>query len=162
MNYSVGQVLYTIIKEKQIVIPVRVVEQIIKKNLDGEETSYKVLSPNKKSQKVSLEKLENVYQDLDDVNKFLLEKSKETIDKMVEDAMTLEIEFFEEKEKEKEKEEIDACINESTNSIIESDQIKVDLGNGQVANLINSSNVLDKEMLDNTDMDEDIDESVTS
>ena len=158
MNYSVGQVLYTIIKEKQIVIPVRVVEQIIKKNLDGEETSYKVLLPNKKSQKVSLEKLENVYQDLDDVNRFLLEKSKETIDKMVEDAMTLEIEFFEEKEKE----EIDACINESTNSIIESDQIKVDLGNGQVANLINSSNVLGKEMLDNTDMDEDIDESVTS
>lgn len=158
MNYSVGQVLYTIIKEKQIVIPVRVVEQIIKKNLDGEETSYKVLLPNKKSQKVNLEKLENVYQDLDDVNKFLLEKSKETIDKMVEDAMTLEIEFFEEKEKE----EIDACINESTNSIIESNQIKVDLGNGQVANLINSSNVLDKEMLDNTDMDKDIDESVTS
>ena len=158
MNYSVGQVLYTIIKEKQIVIPVRVVEQIIKKNLDGEETSYKVLLPNKKSQKVNLEKLENVYQDLDDVNRFLLEKSKETIDKMVEDAMTLEIEFFEEKEKE----EIDACINESTNSIIESNQIKVDLGNGQVANLINSSNVLDKEMLDNTDMDKDIDESVTS
>lgn len=158
MNYSVGQVLYTIIKEKQIVIPVRVVEQIIKKNLDGEETSYKVSLPNKKNQKVNLEKLENVYQDLDDVNNFLLKKSKETIDKMIEDAMTLEIEFFEEKVEEV----IDACINESTNSIIESDQIKVDLGNGQVANLINNSNVLDKETLGKTDMDEDTDESVTS
>lgn len=158
MNYSVGQVLYTIIKEKQIVIPVRVVEQIIKKNLDGEETSYKVSLPNKKNQKVNLEKLENVYQDLDDVNNFLLKKSKETIDKMIEDAMTLEIEFFEEKVEEV----IDACINESTNSIIESDQIKVDLGNGQVANLINNANVLDKETLGKTDMDEDTDESVTS
>jgi hypothetical protein len=158
MNYNVGQVLYTVVKEKQIVIPVRVVEQIIKKNLEGEETTYKVLLPNKKSQKVNLEKLENVFKDLDDVNNFLLEKSKTTIDKMIEDAMTLEEEFFDEKDKEV----IDTCINESTSNIIKSDQIKVDLGNGQVANLINNSSVLKEKMLEKTDVGKDIDESVTS
>jgi len=158
MSYNVGQVLYTIIKEKQVVIPVRVVEQIIKKNLDGEETSYKVLLPNKKSQKVDLEKLENVFQDLDDVNSYLLKKSKSTIDKMIEDAMILEEDFFEEKVKE----EIDMCISETKNSIINSDQIKVDLGNGQVANLINSTGILGKEVLDKTVEGEDTDESVAS
>jgi len=158
MNYNVGQVLYTVVKEKQIVIPVRVIEQIIKKNLEGEETTYKVLLPNKKSQKVNLEKLENVFKDLDDVNNFLLEKSKTTIDKMIEDAMALEEDFFDEKNKEV----IDACINESTSSIIKSDQIKVDLGNGQVANLINNSSVLKEKMLEKTDVGKDIDESVTS
>lgn len=158
MSYNVGQVLYTIIKKKQVVIPVRVVEQIIKKNLDGEETSYKVLLPNKKSQKVDLEKLENVFQDLDDVNSYLLKKSKSTIDKMIEDAMILEEDFFEEKAKE----EIDMCISETKNSIINSDQIKVDLGNGQVANLINSTGILGKEVLDKTVEGEDTDESVAS
>ena len=41
-NYEVGQIIYTILEEKQLVLPVQVVEQVVVKNLTGEETNYKV------------------------------------------------------------------------------------------------------------------------
>ena len=52
--YEVGQIIYTILEDKRIILPVQIVEQVVIKNLTGEETNYKVLLPNKKSQKVSI------------------------------------------------------------------------------------------------------------
>ena len=62
--YEVGQVLYTIIEDKQIVVPVKVIEQVTVKTLDGEQTNYKLLLPNNKSQKVDMSKFKNVFKDI--------------------------------------------------------------------------------------------------
>ena len=70
MDYKVGQILYTILKDRQIIIPIQVIEQITVKDLESERTNYKVLLPNKKSQKINIEKLENVF--LDYIKQFFL------------------------------------------------------------------------------------------
>ena len=60
----------------------------------------------------------------------LIEKAKNAIDQMLMDAVTLEEKFFFSKEKEDEipNEETQTCNNEI-------DSVKIDLGNGVVANM---------------------------
>ena len=144
MTYNVGQILYTIIKDKQIVIPVQVIEQITVKDLESEKTNYKVLLPNKKNQKIDIEKLDNVFLDLDEVSEYILAKTKESVDKMVEDAINLEDTFFVEKPVKK----VDiACINENNDIKINgNNKLKINLENGQVANIIDNTSTLDESL----------------
>lgn len=135
MEYKVGQVLYTIIKDKQVIIPVKVIEQIITKKLDSEKTEYKVLIPNKKNQKVSLSKFENIFEDLDKINNFLVEKAKKSIEIMLEEAIELEENFFTER---KSNEITFSCKDEKNNTIINS-QNKITLEDGTIANIIDNS-----------------------
>ena len=134
--YNVGQTLYTVLTEKHVVVPVKVVEQVTIKTLDGEKTNYKLLLPNTKQQKVSIDKFTNLHIDINSVKEYLTKNAKSAIDKMIEDAETLRSEFF--------KEEINTCKNELDVDIINQDQnnnvIKVDLENGQKAN-INIDNI---------------------
>ena len=154
MSYEVGQILYTILNDKQIIIPVRVIEQIVIKDLDGETTEYKVLLPNKKNQKVNLEKLQNIFLDLDEVNNFLIERAKKSIDLMIEDAISLEDEYFLIKNNENKK-----YKNEIKNDIIKNDQIKINLDNGQTANIIDNSAILDEKIVNEIKEEKDKDES---
>jgi hypothetical protein len=136
MEYKVGQILYTIIKDRQIVVPVQVVEQITVKDLESEKTNYKVLLP--------IEKLDNVFLDLDEVSEYILTKTKESVDKMVEDAIHLEDTFF----KVNPSKDIDiACINDNNQVKINgNNKLKIDLGNGQVANIIDNTSTLDESL----------------
>ena len=154
MSYEVGQILYTILNDKQIIIPVRVIEQIVIKDLDGETTEYKVLLPNKKNQKVNLEKLQNIFLDLDEVNNFLIERAKKSIDLMIEDAISLEDEYFLIKNNENKK-----CKNEIKNDIIKNDRVKINLDNGQTANIIDNSAILDEKIVNEIKEEKDKDES---
>lgn len=124
--YKVGQVIYTIIVDKQIVMPLQIIEEVTIKNLEGEETQYKVLLPNNKHQKVNIEKLSNVFVDLDDAASFLLENAKNAIDEMILKAVDLEEKFF--VKKEKTLVEKVAC-NEDPN------KVTIELGDGQKANI---------------------------
>lgn len=156
MSYEVGQVLYTVVTNKQIIIPVRVVEQIVIKNLDGEETNYKVLLPNKKNQKIDMSKLENVFLDLDEVNSYLLNKTKSSIDKMIEDAITLEEDYFNSK---KNNEENLTCKKEKSDIKINGKQIKISLEDGQVGNIIDNTNTLTPKIIEDIKEEVDINES---
>ena len=135
--YNVGQTLYTVLTEKQVVVPVKVVEQVIIKTLEGEKTNYKLLLPNVKKQKVSIDKFTNLHEDINSVKEYLTKNAKAAINKMIKDASTLRDEFFEE--------ENNTCKNEIIPPIINQDQnntIKIDLENGQKAN-ININNIND-------------------
>ena len=123
--YSVGQVIYTVLEEKQLVLPVKVIEEVTVKNLEGEKTNYKVLLPNHKNQKISIEKLDKTFDDAQQASDFLIENAKKAIDEMIFSAMNLEEKFF---GVAKAKEEIDACNNDNNS-------VKIDLGDGNVANI---------------------------
>lgn len=131
--YSVGQVLYTVLTDKQIVVPVKIVEQVIVKTLEGEKIDYKLQLPNKKNQKVSIDKFNNLYEDILGVEEYLTNNAKSAIEKMIKDACTLNETFFDTRE------EIDSCKSESNNDIINHDQnpsiVKIELENGQKANI---------------------------
>ena len=55
--YEVGQVLYVLMKKEHTVIPVKVVEKILRKTLEGESISYIVELPTSSQDHVDLEKL---------------------------------------------------------------------------------------------------------
>ena len=127
--YEVGQVLYTILEDKKIVIPVKVVEQVITKTISGENVDYKFQLPNTKEQKVSQEKFLNLYNSLNEAEEYLLNNAKSAIEKMMFDAMSLEEKFFEVKKEVIENNNIDVTCKEDNNSV------KIDLGDGQMANI---------------------------
>ena len=161
MSYEVGQILYTILKDKQAIIPVKIVEQIVIKDLEGEVTNYKVLLPNKKGKKISIDKLDNTFEDLDEVNEFILERAKSSISKMIESAINLEEEFFNIVEEKLNKDSL-KCKNESNNSIIKNNQIKINLDNGQTANIVDNTNILNTSIINGKEKEEINNESTTS
>ena len=124
--YTVGQIIYSILEDKQILIPLQVVEQVITKNLEGEITQYKVLIPNRNKQKIDLDNFNKVFEDLDSASEYLLNNAKKAIDDMVLKAIELEDLNF--KKEEKNKKENLACKNEP-------EKIKIDLGDGLSANI---------------------------
>jgi len=142
--YEVGQVLYTVVESKQIILPVKVIEQVTVKSLEGETTDYKMMLPNRKLQKVDSKKFANLFKDIKEIEDYLLSKAKDAIDQMLLDSITLEDEFFSEKtDKEDEvdftKEDV-TCNNETN-------KVKIDLGDGTVANISaeNIEQLLDQE-----------------
>ncbi len=124
--YEVGQILYTIIENRQKVYPVKVVEQVVKKTLDGEFVEYTVKIPGAKEKNVSLKKFKKIFDDLEEVNSYLTNNAKSAIDRMIESAKTLQDSYF--------KEEVnvlkeDIVIDETCNN--ENNDVIIDLGNGQ-------------------------------
>ena len=76
MSYDVGQVVYLLSKKDSRIFPAKVVEQICRKTLDGEEISYVVQLPDKKSTCVSLESLSvDVFITLDSLQTHLLNEA---------------------------------------------------------------------------------------
>ena len=124
--YEVGQIIYSILEDKQVLIPLQVIEQVTTKNLEGEITQYKVLVPNKNRQKINLDKFNKIFEDLDVASEYLLNNAKSAIDDMVLKALELEDLNFK-KEKQTQVKPV-ACKNEP-------EKIKIDLGDGLSANI---------------------------
>lgn len=126
--HKVGQILYSIIEDKKIIIPVQVIEEVTVKNLEFEKTTYKVKLPNKKNQKVDLDRFDKVFDELDKATQFLIENAKSAIEKISFEALELEDKFFSTSSEVEVKEVIDECNNEDT-------KIKIDLGDGTKASI---------------------------
>lgn len=141
--YNVGQVLYTILENKHKVLPVKVVEQVVTKTLDGETIKYTLELPNSKKTNISIEKLSNIYTSIEEVKDKLTENANSAISNMIYTSRSLEEKFF------KEKEIIDSLQevkNIEANKNLKEDIIKVDLGDGQIGKInINNINPLDVE-----------------
>ena len=86
--YDVGQVLFIVITSKQQVLPVQVCEQVIKKNLEGEEISYFVRTPADKTVNLS-DVGNNVYQDIEEVRSIMLKNVRSVIDKVTTSAIDM-------------------------------------------------------------------------
>ena len=132
-------------------MPLKISEQVITKNLEGETTTYKALMPGKMNKKISLSKLSNVWEDLDEVNKHLLDNANTAITNMLSETIDIENKYFLEKVKNN-LDKNDACTNDPKNDTIKNNEdhvedksiIKVDLGNGQIGNLKVDNNNLDQ------------------
>ena len=138
--YEVGQILYTVLEDKYKVIPVKVIEQVVTKTLNGETIKYTVKLPNKKGTKISISKLNKLYTDIKELEISLVDNAKSGIQSMLKESLNLEKKYF------------DKAINnevskETINNIAFEDDkkntVQIDLGNGQIGNVDISS-------LDNT------------
>lgn len=132
--YEVGQILYTILEKKHKVLPLKVVEQVVTKTLEGENIKYTLQLPNNKKTQVSIDKLSNVFVKIEDVKAKLTENANNAIEDMINSSNDLQDKFFSNKNA-VEKLNIALDSIESINKEPIEDHFKVDLGNGQVGKI---------------------------
>ena len=90
MEYKVGQIFYLVGAETAKVIPFRVVEEVTRTTLEGQEKSYVVELPDAKRTKVDVSKLKgDVFTDLDQLRKHMLDNARNAIDGMIDEAELL-------------------------------------------------------------------------
>ena len=148
--YDVGQILYTILENKYKVIPIKISEQVITKTLEKETVAYKAIIPGKGKTKVNLSEVSNIWESIEKVEKHLLDNAKSAVTKMIEESKSLQTKYF--NDHDQIKDDLIACKNELKSGIIKHDgnddnielKTKVDLGNGQFANLVNPVEDLDQ------------------
>jgi hypothetical protein len=87
--YNIGQVLYVASQKSKRVIPVQIVERIVKSTLQGEQVIYKVVGP-KGNGPLDLSKINGEkYTDIDVVRNELRQKAITAIDKMIDEAIQI-------------------------------------------------------------------------
>jgi len=87
-EYEVGTVIYVIDAKEKSVIPVRINEQIVTRNLGGSSTTHNVEFPNGKL--VVLEKLDILhFVGLDEVRSYLMGRAEQVIDNGINQARRL-------------------------------------------------------------------------
>jgi hypothetical protein len=89
-EYKVGQVLYKISQEG--IVPILVKEEITKVTLAGTVKSYIFLYHQRDVESTSVK--DTLFENLDDVKEFLLDKAKNHIQKLVVSAKTSAIEWY--------------------------------------------------------------------
>lgn len=83
MSYRIGQVLYVLLNRETKICPVQVVEEIIKKTLSGETTTY-VVKAGKNSELVSLSDIDGqVFESIETLRKVLHDKVIKTVDNII-------------------------------------------------------------------------------
>jgi len=82
--YDVGQVLYLLLSKSKKIAPVQVVEQIVRKSIEGEQVSYMVRLPNKENSKMLLSKIDcEVFTSCDSIRGTMIKNATDAIDHLV-------------------------------------------------------------------------------
>ena len=83
-TYEVGSVLWVIHTERPGLMAYRVVEEITKKTLEGEQIQYLVQSASPKSRTVRLDQIKgNIFEDSEEAKQKMIENATRAIDGMV-------------------------------------------------------------------------------
>lgn len=95
MKYTVGQVLYFVLRKETRVYPMQVIEEITKKTLDGEVTSYMVRGgTDPKAQMLISEVDGEVFDSADKAKAQLIERATASITRIVDVAVTKAREWY--------------------------------------------------------------------
>tara|TARA_B100000700_G_C14908302_1_gene790924 strand:- start:438 stop:887 length:450 start_codon:yes stop_codon:yes gene_type:complete len=132
LELFVGQVIYLLAKKDARVYPVLVTEQINKKTLDGNSTSYVVRLPTEDAKEVNLENVNSeIFISLDNARETMVARASRQIDKILEKASEVAAIFPSTQDSHSEK--LEQSNSQDDKSI--EDFAFVDLGNGQKARL---------------------------
>lgn len=95
MQYRVGQVIYTILSKKGQVYPMRIIEEITKKTLRGEEINYVVQAGASVESTILLSQIEGeVFTTPDEAKRVLIERATGQIEKIVDNAIAKSKEWY--------------------------------------------------------------------
>lgn len=95
MKYSVGQVLFLLLKVEKSVIPVKIVEQVVRKSLEGETVSYSAVLPDGKETVISLDKLsKDIFISSDEAKNHMIDSATRAISKIIEKSEDMRDQFF--------------------------------------------------------------------
>ena len=128
---KVGDVIYLLDKKTQAMVPCLVVEKINSVSLQGESTHHMVSTPAGKT--IKLEDYKSPwFETIDDAKSFLLDAAKKLIQKSADAALKVAKESFDVSDELQDDlgQVTDISFDQVQNT---SDQVVVDLGNGQTA-----------------------------
>jgi len=141
MNYRVSQILF-LIADVSKVVPIQVIEEVIRTTLDGKEKTYIVKFPDKKETTADIKKIKGqLFNSREEVKEFMLNNAKSAIDQMVLNAEEMSInvfnshpENFKIEPRDTNQIEIPGLLSDETKKVqptTEDGIIRVDLGNGK-------------------------------
>ena len=89
-RYDVGQVVYVLSRKEQRVYPVLIIEEMVRRSLEGVSTSYMVRLPDKKRTEVPLESVTDTpHTSPDELRDLLIKTASESISAMIDDAVQM-------------------------------------------------------------------------
>ena len=135
-EYKVGQVLYLIGAKTTKIIPIQVIEEVVRTTIDGSDKTYTIQLPDKEKTTSDISAIKGMlFESPDDVSKYMLKNATDAITQMVEMAITLSDTAFESSVT-KEKNIInDLSLVKDVQREDDDGIIKVDLGDGKVASM---------------------------
>ena len=140
-QYRVGQILF-LIADASKVVPIQVVEEVIRTTLEGKEKTYIIKFPDKKGTTVDIKKVKGeLFNSKDEVKEYMIENAKSAIEQMVTLAEEMSINVFDTSlhdanvYEENEQSLVTLESNEEKEEEVQPDEgdgiIRVDLGNGK-------------------------------
>jgi L-lactate utilization protein LutC len=140
-QYRVGQILF-LIADASKVVPIQVVEEVIRTTLEGKEKTYIVKFPDKKGTTADIKKVKGeLFKSKTEVKQYMIENAKSAIEQMVSLAEEMSINIFntssidnaqyENFNQEPNKLEIKNKKEEEVQQPEDDGIIRVDLGNGK-------------------------------
>ena len=93
-QYRVGQILF-LIADASKVVPIQVIEEVIRTTLEGKEKTYIVKFPDKKGTTVDIKKVKGeIFTSKDEVKNYMIKNAKSAIEQMVSLAEEMSINIF--------------------------------------------------------------------
>ena len=125
MKFQVGQIIFIVLKKKQQVLPARIIEEIQKKTMKGEEISYSAEIPVRdEMQVVPLSQLDcDLFMTLNEVREFLIFNATSVVDRLLAKAEKISKNRF-----------APVIFNDAPIPTIEG-KVKIQLENGSIANV---------------------------
>jgi hypothetical protein len=93
-DYTVGQVLYVVLRKEATVYPMQVVQEIVKKTMEGEVTTYMVRGQDPTKELMITDIDGEVFDSADGVKKVLFERISTSISQRVETAVAKAREWY--------------------------------------------------------------------
>ena len=126
-TYRVGQVLYVLMSKETKIIPVQVIEEIIKRTVAGESVSY-IVKAGKNHNPASLQDIDGeVFENVELLRETLTKKVMNTVNLVVDNAVLKASEWYEQPEV------VSPLIEDSRNK--DDETVIVKLPDGKVANV---------------------------
>jgi hypothetical protein len=135
-DFRVGQIAYIILSKKKMIIPVKIVEQIIKRTENQEIIDWSLLIPEDDKPFLMSSLDDRVFSTIEDAKNHLIEQAKRSISKMVEACIGLQNEAWPNTQVNTQVKLLNTNnkIN-SDNPDLTADKIKITLSDGTIANV---------------------------
>lgn len=134
MPYHVGQVLFVVLNKKMLVYPMLVIEEIVKRTLQGEETNYVLQGGTDKDATVLLNQVDGeIFESAEEAKYVLTSRATTQIEKIVDSAVLKASEWYAISNKSVSLPQESFAVEKND----ETEPFKVELPDGTIANLKN-------------------------
>ena len=159
MKYKVGQILFLIGEKSIKIMPIQVIEEVIRTNIDGTHKTYIIQLPDKNKTTVDINDIKgSIFKSVKELREFMIANAIKSIDSMIDKSSILSKKVFgddyklnnknNEQKEDNQKQKVEtnnslalseveeySNFNENVQPLFNNDIIKVDLGDGQFASL---------------------------